>query len=46
MDELVILTKIDSLHRCLRRIRGKTPQDVDTLISDLDRQDIIVLNVL
>ena len=45
MDELVIFTKIDSLNRCLQRIRTKIPQDVDTLISDLDRQDIIVLNL-
>lgn len=45
MDEAIIYTKIESLERCLNRISAKTPNSVDLLIGDVDRQDIIVLNL-
>ena len=45
MDETIILLKIASLERCLQRIRTKTPADRLTLAEDLDRQDIIALNL-
>lgn len=45
MDELIFLSKIDALNRCLRRIRDKRPPNVETLLADLDRQDIIILNL-
>lgn len=45
MDETIILLKIISLERCLRRIQGKTPADRATLAEDLDCQDIIALNL-
>jgi len=45
MDETIILLKITSLERCLRRIQGKIPADRATLSEDLDRQDIIALNL-
>lgn len=45
MDETIILLKIASLERCLRRIQTKTPADRLTLAEDLDRQDIIALNL-
>ena len=45
MDETVILVKIESLKRCLDRIKTKIPHDAKQLSSDLDRQDIIILNL-
>ncbi|MBN2717479.1 MAG: DUF86 domain-containing protein [Deltaproteobacteria bacterium] len=45
MDSDVIYSKIDSLHRCIARIESKVPGSVAELASDIDRQDIIVLNL-
>ena len=45
MDETVILVKIESLKRCLDRIKTKIPQDAKELSSNLDSQDIIILNL-
>ena len=45
MDTLIIERKLDSLQRCLARIRDKTPDSVDTLSKDLDLQDVLVLNL-
>ena len=46
MDRLIIERKLDSLQRCLASVRDKTPADVVTLESDLDLQDVLVLNEL
>ncbi|MBB3104140.1 type VII toxin-antitoxin system HepT family RNase toxin [Azomonas macrocytogenes] len=45
MDRLIIEKKLDSLQRCLERIRSKAPLDVASLIRDLDLQDVLVLNL-
>ncbi len=45
MDELIILTKIESLERFLVRITSQFPLDLAILTSDLDKQDIVVLNL-
>ena len=45
MDSDVVLAKLDSLQRCVRRVEEKTPPDVDILIDDYDIQDIISLNL-
>jgi hypothetical protein len=45
MDRLIIERKLDSLQRYLARVRDKTPADVATLESDLDLQDVLVLNL-
>lgn len=45
MDREVIEQKLDSLQRCLRRIRDKCPADAKTLERDPDLQDIITLNL-
>jgi uncharacterized protein YutE (UPF0331/DUF86 family) len=45
MQNDVILNKLESLRRCIIRVEEKTPGDVTELIDDLDRQDIIVLNL-
>jgi len=34
-----------SLRRCLEGVRGRCPQSVETLLSDLDSQDIVALNL-
>ncbi|MFG3502399.1 DUF86 domain-containing protein [Pseudomonas sp. NPDC047963] len=45
MDKLIVERKLDSLMRCLERIRSKTPEDVNELLHDLDLQDVLVLNL-
>jgi len=45
MDEAIILSKIESLKRCVDRISAKTPARKDMLVSDFDLQDIITLNL-
>ncbi|HEX7339263.1 MAG TPA: DUF86 domain-containing protein [Rhodanobacteraceae bacterium] len=45
MAELIIQRKLDSLHRCLQRIQVTCPTTVDALERDVDRQDILVLNL-
>ena len=45
MDRDVVLNKLESLRRCLRRVQEKTPASVDLLIADYDLQDIVTLNL-
>jgi uncharacterized protein YutE (UPF0331/DUF86 family) len=45
MDREVVEQKLESLRRCLRRIETKCPMDAATLITDIDLQDIISLNL-
>lgn len=45
MDREVILNKLENLRRCVIRIESKRPETVDSLINDIDRQDIIILNL-
>ena len=45
MDREVIEQKLESLRRCLRRIETKCPADALTLMTDIDLQDIIALNL-
>tara|TARA_R110000796_G_C14503706_1_gene429153 strand:- start:262 stop:684 length:423 start_codon:yes stop_codon:yes gene_type:complete len=45
MDTLIVERKLDSLHRCLARVRLKCPPDITTLANDADLQDVIVLNL-
>jgi len=45
MDREIIEQKLESLHRCLRRIETKCPADALTLMTDIDLQDIIALNL-
>ncbi len=44
MDD-VILAKLESLARCIDRIREKTPDQLQLFLDDLDKQDIVVLNL-
>lgn len=45
MDQLIIERKLDSLQRCVNRIASKCPQNPQTLVDDVDLQDIVVLNL-
>lgn len=45
MDKDVVLNKLESLRRCLKRVQDKTPESCDILIDDYDLQDIIALNL-
>ena len=45
MDRVVVEQKLDSLQRCLARIRAKCPPLAQTLAQDADLQDIVSLNL-
>jgi len=45
MDEQLVAQKLESLRRCIQRVESRLPDDVDTLLTDLDSQDIISLNL-
>ncbi len=45
MDQLVLEKKIDSIIRCLDRIKGRLPESKEMFLQDLDAQDVIVLNL-
>lgn len=45
MDRLIVEGKLDSLRRCLDRVRERCPADIETLARDPDLQDIVVLNL-
>ena len=45
MDRQVIDQKLESLFRCLSRIKAKFPADVSLLTADFDLQDIVSLNL-
>jgi uncharacterized protein YutE (UPF0331/DUF86 family) len=45
MKSVVIKTKLESLRKCLDRIESKRPETLKDLIQDIDKQDIIALNL-
>lgn len=45
MDWLIVARKLDSLQRCLARIRDKCPVSAKELAANYDTQDIVVLNL-
>lgn len=45
MDRQVVEQKLESLRRCLHRIEAKCPADAQVLLSDIDLQDIVALNL-
>ena len=45
MDRDVIAAKLESLRRCVERVRARTPASAGKLISDYDAQDIICVNL-
>ncbi|WP_151671748.1 type VII toxin-antitoxin system HepT family RNase toxin [Nitrincola schmidtii] len=45
MDQQLIAQKLESLRRCIQRVESKMPEDIKSLMNDLDSQDIISLNL-
>jgi len=45
MDWRIVTEKLESLRRCSHRVQEKTPQQREKFLTDLDLQDIIVLNL-
>ena len=45
MDQVIFDQKLESLRRCIKRVKEKTPPHVTKLIEDQDLQDILVLNL-
>lgn len=45
MDEQLVAQKLESLRRCIQRVEAKLPGSVETLLTDLDAQDIVSLNL-
>lgn len=45
MDRELIAEKIESLRRCVRRFEKKRAKTVEALENDLDRQDILSVNL-
>ncbi|MEQ1881876.1 MAG: DUF86 domain-containing protein [Burkholderiales bacterium] len=45
MDREVIEEKLESLRRCIHRVREKHPMELDALVRNFDLQDIISLNL-
>ena len=43
MDKIVINKKLDSLARCIKRVAEKCPATAGELKTDIDLQDVIVL---
>jgi len=45
VDQIILEKKIDSILRCLERIKSRLPETIELFIQDLDAQDVIVLNL-
>lgn len=45
MDTLILAEKLEALRRCLKRIEEKRTDTAEALQNDVDRQDILSLNL-
>nr|WP_298414383.1 DUF86 domain-containing protein [uncultured Halomonas sp.] len=45
MDQSLINQKLESLRRCVMRLKDRCPSSVEDLQTDLDAQDILALNL-
>jgi hypothetical protein len=45
MDRLILIEKLESLRRCVRRVEMRRAETVEALQGDPDRQDILALNL-
>lgn len=45
MDKHLVQRKLDSLGRCLARLEAKCPATSEELVSDVDAQDIVSINL-
>lgn len=45
MDKLILAEKLEALRRCVQRVEARRPDSVQALQADVDRQDILALNL-
>lgn len=45
MDKLILEKKVDSILRCINRINTRIPQTEQEFLTDLDAQDVVILNL-
>lgn len=45
MDPLILAEKLESLRRCITRIEERRADSAEALAADVDRQDIVTLNL-
>lgn len=45
MDSIVLEKKMDSIFRCLERLKTRLPDSKEEFLQDQDAQDVIVLNL-
>jgi uncharacterized protein YutE (UPF0331/DUF86 family) len=45
VDTELVTSKLDSLARCVDRLKAKTPLTLEMLCEDVDAQDIIAVNL-
>ena len=45
MDRDVVTAKLESLRRCVARVRTRTPASAEELSTNIDAQDIVCLNL-
>lgn len=45
MDSIILSEKLEALRRCIERIESRRTATADTLRQDVDRQDILSLNL-
>ena len=45
MDRDVVIAKLESLRRCVERVRTRTPESAEVLSTSHDAQDIVCLNL-
>lgn len=45
MDKLILAEKLEALRRCVRRVEMRRTESVQELQADVDRQDILALNL-
>ena len=45
MNRSTLSEKLESLDRCIKRLKSKTPSSIEALESDIDSQDIIAINL-
>lgn len=45
MDKLILAEKLEALRRCVKRVEDRRTDSVEALQRDVDRQDILALNL-
>lgn len=45
MDRVIVASKLESLRRCVERVEARRAESAEALRADVDRQDIVSLNL-